>query len=364
MVTRRILEMRISSAEFLERPLNALSFYDILPTDGVEVVASASMRSINEIIIALTSIDEDVSEIFLNEALLALLGAPPLDADLAADAAAHVSLLYARFLIGGKRDRSRRMKLQQLNFFLRDLLDRDAPSLAETLRVPGEAPWDWLATDFGEITILSGADGLRWTMNGLGGTAEVGFPSQLDQIDSERVSVGSIFTPGGTIFQNGLVTRVEHQSPIVLIFNLSGEDWAVAYDGTVLKLADDVAVLNLDVRQVDRVRLIDGKLFVSDWTTPGAVIVCDLASQHQKRVSLNPIILLNDICKVGSRYYAICKQQGRVFAFDSALNFIEQQLKFGRGAGRLFDPITVRHHQGRLHVLNWVTATRVILKPF
>lgn len=357
-------EMQIIASQFLNRPFDALSFYDILPTDGVSLLDAPILRPVTQILGSLCVADADVAETLLDEAVLALLGARVIDATLANAAARHLSHLYAKLLSGGKRDRARRMKLQQLNFFLRDLIDRNATSSAMSMPVAGGSPWDWLVCPRGEITIFSGTNGLRWTFDGIEGSADVGYPSQLDLIDEARISVGSIFSPGASIFQDGQVIRIAYPTPIVLVFEQEGEDWAVCYNGDVLTLVDGHVLFKLGVQQVDRVRLIDGQLLIADWAAPGVISICDLASGQQRCIDVDPIILLNDICRVGDRYYAICKQQGRVFAFDASFGFVEERLSFGRGPGRLFDPITLRCYDGELHVLNWVTATRVSLPIF
>lgn len=356
--------MQLTVSQFLNRPLDALSFYDILPTDGLSLVDRPLLAPAGQIVERLCAADADIAEEVLNEALLVLLDAPLIDPILAETAAGQLSRLYAGLLAGGKRDRARRMKLQQLNFFLRDILDRDAIALACSMPVAGGSPWDWLPMPQGEAMIFSGVNGLRWSIDGASGSADVGFPSQLDRIDNNRISVGSIFTPGAAILEHGRITEVAHQRPVVLIFDQTGEDWAVCYDGAVVNLGDGSVKLRLDLDQVDRVRLIDGQLLASDWSKPGTILSCVPASGQQNRIAVEPIILLNDICRVNDRYYAICKQQGRVFAFDKSFNCVGTRLSFGRTSGRLFDPLTIRFHEGELHVLNWVTATRVTLPLF
>lgn len=356
--------MYITVAQFLARPLEALSFYDILPSDGVVLVDSPVIPPVANILAQLRISDSDIDEQLLDAALLALLSAPDLDTEAAVEAADHVSRLYSALLAGGKRDRGRRMKLQQVNFFLRDLIDRDADATGTAETIASAAPWDWLPLDGGAISIVSGSGGLRWTQAGRAVSADVGYPSQLDRIDAERVSVGSIFSAGATIWTTGGLIPVQHERPVVIVLHWAGRDLAVSYDGAIFDLARGDIQGYLDVQQVDRIRQFGSTLVVSDWSRPDQVTVCDLEGLRQERVPLAPVILLNDICKVGERYYVICKQQGRVFAFDSSFGYLDERLSFGRGARQLFDPLSLRFYDGILQIRNWVTATRVCLPAF
>jgi hypothetical protein len=353
----------LTASEFLDRPLHSLSYYDILPTDGRVIIKQEDIIPLDLLLDELLQTNTDVTEDLLERSLLSLIANPrQLDARMAS-AADHMSRLYAKLLLDKPAARSHRMRVQLINFCLRDLIERDAPSTPKsTLPFSDVAPWDWLPLSNGEIAIVSGDAGLRWTIDGKSQAAHSGLASQLDQINDRCISVGSIFSPGAFIFDNGTLTYVANRRPIVMIFEWCGDQFAITYDGTITCLSETMVKLQLHVSQVDRVRLLNGALFVSDWTKPDQILIHDLKTGTQAERALDGIILLNDICYTGNKYFAICKQQGHIFAYDSELNPMGKRLQFGRQG--LFDPISIRPMNGSLHVLNWVTRTMVSTPQF
>lgn len=358
-------------AAFLARPLDPLVFYDILPSDGWSVRGLPEKPVIGDLVDRLLAATVDtVAEGDLDLIRAALLGG---GADQERDErltalADHASRLYSRLLEGGKSRRPLRMKLQQLNFFLRDWLDRDVDVVrdvqGETL-LGAPAPWDWLDLEGGgRLLLISGPDNVRWHWQGKSGGQSCGYPSQLDLIAPGRISIGSIFSNGADVFDNGTIDHVEHHRPIVLMFSMAAELWAVDYDGHVFPIGDHAAGVKLPIRQVDRARRIGDRLYLSDWTAPGVIVVVELGSLACRVQALPGILLLNDICEGAKGFYAVCKQQGNVFAFDHAFMPRGERLGFGRGKGRLFDPLTVRCSGDQLQVLNWITGSLILLKAF
>ena len=361
----------LDAAAFLARPLDPLVLYDILPSDCWSVPGLSqepTMAHLVSILLAATVdtvVEEDLDLIRL--ALLDGRAAQVPDSQLAA-LADHSSMLYSRLLEGGKSRRSLRMKLQQLNFFLRDSLDRDVDVVRDVLgeKVLGApAPWDWLDLDSGDqLLLISGPKNVRWIWKGNSGSQSCGFPSQLDVIAPGRLSIGSIFSDGAYIFDDGAIEQVQHSRPIVLLFSNADALWAVDYDGRIFPIEDQASAIKAPIRQVDRVRLIGGALYLSDWTSPGTIVVVELSTLISRVQALPGILLLNDICEGPQGFYAVCKQQGKIFAFDHAFAPRGERLGFGRGKGRLFDPLTVRRSGDQLQVLNWITGSLILLKAF
>ena len=360
-------------AAFLARPLDPLVFYDILPSDGWQVDASAAIspETFDTLLTRLSEVTlDDVAESDLDAVRVALLAGQGRDlpAPRLTQLADHASRLYARLLEGGKSRRSLRMKLQQLNFFLRDILDRgidtDLDALGETpLDVP--APWDWLDLEQGSLLLTSGDPNVRWTWNGAPGSQSCGFPSQLDEIAPGSVSIGSIFSDGAYLFDAGTLTPVPHTRPLALLFRWQDALWAVDYDGRIFPLAQGPqAGIQAPLAQVDRVRRIGDQLYLSDWTRPGEIVVVRLDSLTAVTQPLPGVLLLNDICAGPRGFYVVCKQQGKVFAYDAAFAPRGTRLGFGRGHGRLFDPLSLRVSGDTLQVLNWITGSLIALKAF
>jgi hypothetical protein len=361
----------LDAAAFLLRPLDPLVFYDILPSDGWLVQGlSQEPNLVHLVSTLLTATIDTVVEEDLDLVRLALLDgrAAQASAPLLAALADHSSMLYSRLLEGGKSRRPLRMKLQQLNFFLRDSLDRDVDVVRDVLgeKVLGSpAPWDWLDLDSGDqLLLISGPNNVRWIWKGNPGSQSCGFPSQLDVIVPGRFSIGSIFSDGAYIFDDGAIEQVEHDRPIALLFSNAAALWAVDYDGRIFPTEDKTSGIKAPIRQVDRVRRIGDTLYLSDWTSPGTIVVVELSTLVSRVQALPGILLLNDICEGPRGFYAVCKQQGKVFSFDHAFVPRGERLGFGRGKGRLFDPLTVRRSGDQLQVLNWITGSLILLKAF
>lgn len=362
---------QLDVAAFLARPLDPLVFYDILPSDGWRLAAPPPAAEVYALIerLAHAALDE-ISEAELDTIRIALLGGAAVSAPAPAllRLADHASRLYAQLLAGGKRNRPMRMKLQQLNFFLRDVLDRDIETASQILAdhpMEQPAPWDWYTHEHGSLLLTSGAENVHWQWRGKAGRQACGFPSQLDDIGDGRISIGSIFSDGAYLFEEGVISPVPHHRPIVLLFLHSSALWAVDYDGCVFPLDSGTPEpFRAPVAQVDRVRRIGRRLFLSDWTRPGEIVVVDLDKMSATVQPMPGVLLLNDICEGPHGFYAICKQQGKVFAFDAGFKPRAERLGFGRGAGRLFDPLSIRCTGDLLQVLNWITGSLISLRAF
>jgi hypothetical protein len=366
---------RITSARFLARPLDPLTFYDILPSDGFVLEDPPQGSPHDTLALLAASNPADLSESLVDRARLLLLGCrrtfAGTESHLLERVALNATRWYAGLLQSGKSRRSLRMKLQQLNYFLRDCLDAEVKTagvIATKQADAGTPPWDFIKLAEGELRIVSGpTDNVHWTWGTTRGAASCGFPSQLDLIDGRRVSIGSIFSPGAWIFANGRVAPVAHHAPVVLVLNHDGGDWILDYEGSLFDARGRCATrLPSPLRQVDRARRIGSRLIISDWTRPETIAFIDLDSMRSEVASLPGILLLNDICFLHGRYYALCKQQGRVFSFADDGSFAPRgsRLAFGRGFGRLFDPIALRPGPRNIEILNWVTRTRVVADAF
>ncbi len=359
----------IDAAGLLSRELNPLTYYDILPSDRPVLTDVPSLPPRPALYDALMSRSAaEADDLALDRTLLACLVAPQSWASTDLQRLAeHATLGYAKLLCSGKSLRSRRMKLQQLNYFCRDILSSASPEGAAailTTEMNTSPPWDWLPVPGGEITVVSGAGGVRWTIDRRKGSADCAMASQVDAIDATRYSVGSIFSSGCYIWEASAVRPIEHDRPIVLLFDWSGKLMSLDYDGCVRAVGSDEVRARLPVEQVDRARFLGTEIIASDWTRPKSAARLDLERGAANTISLHEILLLNDICAVGSNYFAVCKQQGKVFKLDRNFRATDHRLAFGRGPGRLFDPLTIRHDAGKLHVISWVTATRVTLPLF
>ena len=114
----------ISGDDFFARPLNPLTYYNLLPSDRRVLAQHANLCPAELAAALLADRADQVAAETLDAFLLGCASAPDQfrTVDLAR-IAAHATEGYARLLQKGKSGRRRRMKLQQLNFFCRDLAD-------------------------------------------------------------------------------------------------------------------------------------------------------------------------------------------------------------------------------------------------
>lgn len=277
---------------------------------------------------------------------------------------------YSVLLASEKSARARRMKLQLINYAAQDLLagpniQNDVSSFSKGRKIADSPPWDWLSQRDGtQFMIVSGENGLHSTCGNKHERYHVGLPSQLDQIDDCSISVGSIFSNGGYILRPSQLTKIDHSMPIVIFLDGPHGRVFVDYCGNICSAADGRIVDRISCNHADKVRAIEGKLYISDWSVFGKMYVYDLSSGTQSQVRLNGIFLMNDICAGESCFYVVCKQQGSIFKFNLDFELLEKRLSFGKQRTELFDPISIRNENGRLQVLSWVTGNLTCIDTF
>lgn len=355
--------IEIADEAFARRPLEATTFYNALHADGLRPCPPAAPAQVVSLlrIPAAEWVERDL-DVLANHLLNGGAAVPAGDCAALADA---ISLRYAGLLAGGKRDRALRMKLQHANFLLREKIDRDLPVHAASRELGSSPPWDWLPVADGDLTIFSGPRSLHWRGRTGGTRAEVGLASQLDPLPDGSVSVGSIFSNGAARWQAGRIEFVPHDLPIVLICILPSGEFHVDYRGYVHRRGEAAPVARFPAGEISRARLIDGAIYAFDWSAPRLLWRMDPATWQADRITLPSILLGNDICaRPGGGYYIIDKQQGYLFSLDEAFAVRERKLGFGRGDGRLFDPIALRLHQGEVCIVNWVSRSLVSLPVF
>jgi len=358
----------LDQSTFLTKELNSHTFFEDLPSDGFHIsgVTIDKITCEGKITELLNSDFDAIQEHTLNELLIGLANnfSVMRPSDRLHRLANHLSLSYAR-LLKGKQKRSLRMKLQKCNFYLRDLLDRDrVPEFLGEKHLGVTSPWDWLVIPQGEILITSDDENVHVNQAGKTYKTKCGLPSQVDLLGDGRISIGSIFSNGGYLLEEGRFQFVEHNAPIVLFFLLKKDLCFLDYHGGIFSEHDRKKLIALDLFEVSRVRQLQDQLYMFDWTEPHAVLVFNLKTQCQRKIFLENILLGNDICEADRCMYLLDKQQGYVFKFDFNFTLSERRLSFGKAPGRLYDPIAVRVYDGKLHILNWISHKFVYVNAF
>lgn len=343
----------------------SFEYYQLLPSDNVTLEdgwPSTDLQSIGGILSS-PNVVEQANEIDIDALVMALLahGAEPLPGNVDWKSLAdRLSRLYARQLKPGG-SRALRMKAARANFYLRDLLDIAAGKAAvlDERHFPEGFVWDWLPWNDGQIIVDSreknvhfqAGSGRAWQ------SASMGLPTQMDIVSAGHVAVTSCYSDGMYKWApNQCAQFVPHRSPVVLAFDFQGDCFLLDRQGGVFREGHSKPHLCLPVDTVWRARMVDGKVFVSDWSEPCRLVVLDTDGWQTSIIDSGPVLLTNDLCKVDESYYVIDKMQGRVFSYDANFGSKGERMSFGKGAGCLYDPITLRFHQGNLCVLSWLTG--------
>lgn len=343
-------------------------FYNVLPSDDYELAAdwpradlctvgraaarSASVESLDALALALLALRDERLPGDLDWAALA-------------DACAEG---YSRQL---RPDGSRplRMGFARANFMLRDVLDRGLGNDGDILderRFEQGFVWDWLPLAEGEVI----ADSRHENIHHLGcrrprPSVRLGLPTQIDPLSDGRVAVGSCYSDGWHAWDtDGTPESFARARPVVLAFDHDGEILELDVDGVIRRGGDGQVLVRLPIQAVWCARRVGDMVFASDWGDAGTLALCDLRKMICHRISSRPVLLTNDICWHHDQYYVLDKMQGRVFAFDENFSFRQSRMRFGKSAGRLYDPISIRPHLDNLHVLSWITGSLVTIRPF
>ena len=352
---------------------SSFGFYALLPGDEPRLCTDWPRGDLAELGGALTrsaeiSADDEQAIDKLSLALLAL-GAGPLpdgiDWRATADA---LSLLYARHL---KPDGVRRirMKAARSNFYLRDRLDAsiaDGANIIDERRFSQPFVWDWLPLPEGELSADSSDLNVSYRApDGKSVSVRLGLPTQIDMLGHGRCSLTSCYRAGWYAWNRPDSQEFyNHPHPVVLVFAARGELHFLDRAGCIYRVGSDEPVARIPVDAVWRARLLDARVYVSDWSEPRTLTVVNTHDWRHGKIDTGPVLITNDICQVDDRFYVIDKMQGRVFSFDEQFVPIDACMSFGKGRGRLFDPITLRVHNGNICVLSWLTGALATIRPF
>lgn len=367
----------IDRDDFLARPFDSFSYYEYLPSSGIHIVPDPSTPDTATLAARLLDgpLDDDAPDdtvgADMDALTIRLLNRDfPAGFDGWEQLADRLARQYAALLVdGSSRGRPLRMRSQRLLFCIRDLCDRDVPVIFTGQRqLPGRHPWDWLDLAGGTLAVTCDHDNLRWTPDdgSPGWSLRCGLPSQLDLLDdgSEEscvgdgaIGVGSLFSPGGAIVRGDQVETVLHNVPAICLFRQKGLLHFLDEAGRVVTAGDGAVPARLPegVRPW-RARRIDGALYVSDWSRAEVLFRLDLATGDTAVLDIRPVLICNDICRIPGGFAVLDKERGNLFLFDENFRHVDTRLAFGRGPGRLYDPITVRAGNGRVETLNWFDA--------
>lgn len=347
--------------------LDPKEFYKVLPSQGIYYDTTVTSEDVVDLINRFQDEDSSLIDIpFMDSLLESLLklGEREEVKKVASDTAHKASAMYSNLLSGSKSRREFRMRLQLLNYFLQDFLSNDQGSEVDfhELSLIRDCPWDQIQFNGSHFYLFSGEGGLHNVSDNC--SYEVGKATQLDYIDKRAVSVGSIFSTGAYVLYEDRLEYIEHNEPIVLLFKVKSDTFFIDYRGGIFLLDGRNKLYQLEVGEVSKVRYIEGKLYIFDWSDIYNLHVFDICSGERSIVDLKLVMLGNDIAKVFDYFYIVDKQQGFIFKFDESFNFISKSLQFGVKDGCLYDPISINVKKDKLSVISWVTSRQTDISIF
>ena len=345
-----------------------LAFYDILPTDhgqgtGMSFSAESCKAYVEKLYrVNLYDLPQGALDDFQNALLNGAVG--QFEKSELLSLADQLALQYVEALANEQCPRRKRMSIQRLNYFLRAILDRDVPIYAgsSVKKLGRKCPWDWIERGAESVYVTSEEQNVVYrTGKGEESHFRLGLPTQVDDIDGYSYSVGSTYSPGYYCLNACGVTHIPHDRPVLIGFEVDGVRMFLDADGNIVEQTSGECSVRLGISPVSKARVAAGFLYIMSWVRASLLYQVDLSTWEIHQIHLADMFLVNDIMLMGNKYYLIDKEQGNLFEYDTTFSLNRRLLGFGRGAGRLFDPIAVR---GSLtgccvDILNWVPGTIV-----
>ena len=368
--------MNVSFSDFVDTPLDSLSWYNFLLNSGdisiVEIPSGFTFEyAYASILSSLCSIDELILSLDILSALIInddqSLGCSSLNLDF--DLLVYVASRLMSINLTSSGSRPVRMRAQRLNYLLQAhpncIFGNKSLSSIHTQEenLPYQKPWDFYFADDLKIFISSDSSNIHIQRLGCSSSYAFGLPTQVSKFEDEII-FGSIYSPGFAAYRDDSIVSVEFPQPILLLFIFKDKKCALSHFGVVYCLSTREVMLELPLAQVHFARIIDNKLFCLDNSSFGLVHSLCCLSGEFKCHPVYPVMVCNDICLHRNRYFLIDKQQGSVFEFDKYFKYISRSLDYGYSASNLADPVAIHSFGGRLHILSWLTSKITSFQPF
>lgn len=353
----------ISFAAYAGGKRDALTWYDLLPGDGIAITSIGDERSAEEIAEQMLGANDFADPRELNVLAAKLVNQNQLSgpSETWNSLVSEMSKRMADSLNPGG-DRALRMRYQRLVFCLRAILERGiefdpaSHDLTESI-LPGTKPWDQLRCAGGQWWISSDEQNIHFRDDrGVERHWSHGLPTQLDVLGSEAVAVGSLYSKGAAIFEHGDWSYLAHDAPVVLVFEFDRRRLFLDFRGKLWTDCPRSLFLDCKVQQVHFARCFEGRVFLLNNGDFGHITIVDLEQGTTNRLAVLPVEVCNDLVMFEQAYFLIDKQQGGIFKYDLDWQFEKRILRFGRQFGEIMDPVSIRCRKGRLQVVSWLNG--------
>ena len=365
---------RLTQQEFMAIAESSFLFYSVLPTDDIQFDGAWPNIDLTCLAQSMLSIDDpqEISEFDLDRLACGLLmnGSALLPSGIDWFALAdRMAILYMQqFLPNGSREK--KMRAGRANFFLRDILEcgLGVPTgIISRCKLHHPFPWDWFPLDDGKLVIDSGRhENIHlYQSNNIIRSWRVGLPTQVDALSVDEFSVTSCFSDGWYLLKGDLPPSFNmHNTPVVTVFDFGRARYFLDTTGCIYTEHNRRMILRLPSRGTWRARFIEDKLYIFSLGIPYLIHSVSMDDLQVSEINTSPVIIPNDICKIGSTFFMVDKMQGKVFSFNKSFKPTGERMSFGRGSYALYDPISLRAHLGSLWALSWMTNTITRVNPF
>lgn len=363
--------MDIRYPDFSNAAKDSLTWYDLLPGDTIYIDDIPDSRPIPSLAHCLLHEPAEVAAPTLDVLAARLLNGEGDGVDFTEWPALSIRLSqWMSRNLSARGSRSFRMRAQRLHYAIQSLVDRsDDPEMTQLVlqeeTLPGNKPWDqlthagarwWISSDDLNVHCRTADEQVRdWRL---------GMPTQVDCLADGRLAFGTLYTNGAWLTDGARWAPLTHRRPVILVFSHAQNLYFLDHDGHVLSAQHGALIVRIPCPQIHFARCFDHMLYCMDNGDFGHITICDLRSGRSVRQPTWPVMVCNDLTVTPSHFYLIDKQQGSVFKFDREWRYIRRALKFGRGPGRLLDPVSIRHEGDHLEVLSWLSARLTSIELF
>ncbi len=358
----------ILEKDFLAENFDSLTFYDLLPTDDVNISHQGVKEPVSKLASKLIQTNiEDIQIEDLNDLAIGLVNGCPSFNEFTEwqTLADQMAIQYSELLLN-ENERELRMKLSRVNYFIRALLDENiVVDGVDEWFIQAKGPWDFIKQNGKLMWIDCEESSLKVKSDSGTSSYTCGLPTQIDRLAETEVGIGSHYSNGGWVLNGAGLKEISHSKPIVTFFVWNGATCYLDVDGLIIEVGKGVVgQIDLPFTMIHKCRFFEDKLVFFDWSQPKKGYIYHLDTRIGECLDLDAVIVCNDICFLSDFYYLIDKEQGHLFKYDRKFNLVGKESGLGRGKGKLYDPISIRPVDGELQVLNWFSGKVVSFKGF
>lgn len=273
----------------------------------------------------------------------------------------NLSIQYSKKYFDLISDRSNelelKLKCQRINYLIQDYLSPSETQTGNCVFIGDEKyyPWDIEMMPDG-LLALESKDCVKLNNNVLEDLSKKGFMfTQADQF-ANKIFFNSCYSDFYVMSDSDLsfFDIIKDSSIIFCFFTINGI-YIIDKKNNLIHNNKIIKYLN-GLNQPWRFRLKENLLFIFDWSKISSFLLVDLNNLMVERIELKQMLIPHDVEIINNTYCFLDKQQGYLFFYDKAFNFLETKLSFGYSLGKLSDPIGIKSNKEDLIISSWLSG--------